>query len=76
MALRFAMALSLMSSIVAKRSPLSPSFRFRNSLKSHEAISGEYGGYGTVEIFLSVKNCRTAKGEWHYSNGDILKKNV
>jgi len=50
MALRFAIAFTLMSSIVAKRSPLSPSIRFGNSQKSHGAISGEYGGCGIVEI--------------------------
>lgn len=44
MALSFAIPLTLMSSTVAKRLPLIPSFKFGNSQKSlHEAISGEYG---------------------------------
>jgi len=61
MALRLAITLNLMSSIDAKRSPLSPSFRFGNIQKSHGAISGEYGDCEIVRIFLSAKNCRTAK---------------
>jgi len=62
MALRLAIALTSSSSaIVAKRSPLSPSFKFGNSQKSYYgAISGEFWGCGIVDIFLSAKNCRTA----------------
>jgi len=61
MALRLAIALTLMSSTDVKRSLLSPSFRFGNGQKSHGAISGEYEGCGIVRIFLSTKNCRAAK---------------
>jgi len=57
MALKFSIALTLMSSIVAKRSLLNPSLLFGNNQKSHVAISGEYGGCGIVEIFLLTKNC-------------------
>jgi len=59
-------------SIIAKCSPLSPCFTFKNSQKSHGAISSEYGGCGIMGIFYQLKiaelqkmsdtvHCRDAK---------------
>lgn len=42
--MKLVVTLALMTSIVTKCSPLSPSLRFGNKQKSYGAISGEYKG--------------------------------
>lgn len=63
MALRFAIAFTLWSLIVAMRSPLKPSFKFGNSRKLHGATSGDFGGGEIVGNFSPAKNYQTAKDE-------------
>jgi hypothetical protein len=57
-----------MSSIVAKRSPLSPRFRFGNSQKSYAAISGECSGVVELWTFfypLKIAELQKTSGTVH-----------
>ena len=50
----------LMSTMAVKRRPFKVLFIFGNRKKSHEAKSGEYGGWGIVTVFFLVTNSRTS----------------
>ena len=53
------------SSIVSKRCPRSGLLCLRNSQKSHEAKSGEYGGCGTICVAFLVEWSRRTSAVWH-----------
>ena len=57
-----------MSSMVAKRVPLRPIFRVRNSRKSLEARSGEYSGRVMTGMLFSTRNCCTTNNVWLSAN--------
>jgi len=52
------------SSMVVKWRPFKVLFIFVIRKKSHRAISGEYGGYGTIKLLFLAKNLRTSNEAW------------
>jgi len=59
-----ALAFHSLSSMVAKRIPLRPTFRVGSSQKSLGATSGEYGGWVMIGMLFSGRNCCTTSDVW------------